>query len=191
MAEGTSTGESEQIDVDEPDCEEPTQRVLEELDEAPPQEVELDPGDAAALEEYLTAEDLQPEHFAGGCLGPAGGAWGGASKPVDIAQAIGLRNGLKVTSRKRSSGRAGSDHHTSQGRSDAVDMSNGSRPTPAMDRTARQIAALLGVPNWGFGVLCRTCPTNGYRVQLLYRTNVGGNHFNHVHCGLRVGGRCR
>lgn len=117
-------------------------------------------------------------------LGPKGGGWGGASNPVSVAARIGIRNGLVVTSRKRSSGSRGSDHHTSQSRSDAVDLSNGSAPTPAMDRTARQIAARLGVPNWQYGMLKRTI--NGYRVQLLYRTNVGGNHFNHVHVGVRI-----
>ncbi len=55
-----------------------------------------------------------------------------------------------------------------------------------MDRTASQIASLLGVPGWRGGVLNRTM--NGYRVQLIYRSNVGGNHFNHVHVGVRVGG---
>jgi hypothetical protein len=53
-----------------------------------------------------------------------------------------------------------------------------------MDRTAAQIANLLGVVGWSGGVLERRL--NGYRVQLLYRTNVGGNHYNHVHVGSRV-----
>jgi hypothetical protein len=53
-----------------------------------------------------------------------------------------------------------------------------------MDRTAAQIAAALGTPGWRGGVLNARC--NGYRVQLLYRTNIGGNHFNHVHVGVRV-----
>lgn len=62
-------------------------------------------------------------------------------------------------------------------------------PTPQMDRTARQIAALCGVPNWNFGVLCRV--PSGYTVQLLYYLlTSAGNHYNHVHVGVRVGGRC-
>jgi hypothetical protein len=126
---------------------------------------------------------VRVEVFGSG-LGPPGGGWGGAQDPIDRATAIGRRNGLTVTSWKRSTGSSGSDHHVSQRRSDAVDLSNGSSPTPQMDRTARQIAALLDVPDWRGGVLNRSI--NGYRVQLIYRTNVGGNHFNHVHVGVRV-----
>ena len=117
-------------------------------------------------------------------LGPPGGGWGGAAAPVNRARDIGVRNGLTVTSRKRSSGCTGSDHHISQARSDAVDLSNGSSPTPQMDRTAAKIAALLGVNNWTGGNLRVT--VRGYRVQLLYKTNIGGNHFNHVHVGIRM-----
>ena len=178
--------------VEEPDCDEATEQISDGQLELSDEEQQLAGADADALErlddEAEPSLDLLEQIFSGGCLGQRGGGWGGATAPVNRAQTIGRRNGLRVISRKRSSGSNGSDHHTSQRRSDAVDLSNGKRPTPEMDRTARQIAALCGVRNWRFGVLCRTGP--GYRVQILYRTNVGGNHYNHVHVGVRVGGRC-
>lgn len=171
----------DELSVDEPDCAEHV-----DTGDAPPEDPEhaLSAEDEAALE-AAESDDTWVDLFAGG-LGPRGGGWGGAQAPVNRAQAIGVRNGLRVTSRKRSSGSSGSDHHVTQRRSDAVDLSNGSSPTPQMDRTASRIAALLGVPGWRGGVLNRRM--NGYRVQLIYRTNVGGNHFNHVHVGVRVGG---
>lgn len=167
---------SDAIDVDEADC-----STYTEADSNTDVEV-LSEADSAAIDRAIEFQDWSSTFGSG--LGPVGGGWGGAQHPIDRAQAIGRRNGLQVTSRKRSTGSPGSDHHTSQRRSDAVDLSNGSSPTPQMDRTAAQVAALLGVPGWRGGVLSRT--VNGYRVQLLYRTSVGGNHFNHVHVGVRV-----
>jgi hypothetical protein len=179
--ESQSTGG---LEVEELDCEEGTAAVLNGEAEAPSEEAELSAEDQQALESAPDGEDWPPDLFAGGGLGAPGGGWGGATAPVNRAEAIGQGNGLQVTSRKRSSGEPTSDHHTSQKRSDAVDLSNGSSPTPQMDRTAAQIAALLGTPNWQGGNLRTTM--NGYRVQLLYKTNIGGNHFNHVHVGVRM-----
>lgn len=176
-------GDTEELEVEEPDCEQATAAILAEEAEALEQQPELSAEDQQALDAVADEEELPEDLFAGG-LGPPGGGWGGASAPASRAWAIGHRNGLTLTSRKRSSGSTGSDHHTSQKRSDAVNMSNGSSPTPQMDRTAAQIAALLGVPNWRGGNLERV--QNGYRVQLLYKTNIGGNHFNHVHVGIRM-----
>jgi hypothetical protein len=158
--------------VEETDCEAAVEQGSEQPDDGA-----VEPVEAAGEGELATL-------FAAGCLGAPGGAWGGAAAPVNRAIAVGRRNGVPLFSRKRSSGSTTSDHNTSQKRSDAADLSNGTRPTPEMDRTARQIAALLGHPNWGFGNLVVDC--GRYRVQLLYRTNIGGNHFNHVHVGVRM-----
>jgi hypothetical protein len=113
-----------------------------------------------------------------------GGGFGGAEAPVLRAIEIGRANGLTVTSTKRTSGSTGSDHHISQTRSFACDLSNGSSPTPQMDATAREIAAKLGHPGFSSGVLNVTL--GPVRAQLMWRTDVGGNHFNHVHFGVRV-----
>lgn len=106
-----------------------------------------------------------------------GGGWGGASAPVDRAQAIGTRAGLVVTSRKRTQLSRRSDHHVSQRGSDAVDMAGA---TQAMDRAAGQIAAAIGVAGWTGGILQRTCA--GVRCQLIWRYP---NHYDHVHFGCR------
>lgn len=53
----------------------------------------------------------------------------------------------------------------------AVDLSNGSQPTPQMDALYAAIHPLLGK----------------IFKQILYRTNVGGNHFNHVHAAWLMG----
>jgi Putative peptidoglycan binding domain len=115
-----------------------------------------------------------------------GGGFGGAEAPVLRAIEIGKANGLTVTSTKRTSGSSGSDHHVSQTRSFACDLSNGSSPTPQMDRTAKAIATKLGHPEFSAGVLNVT--RGSVRAQLIWRTDVGGNHFNHVHFGVRVSG---
>lgn len=65
----------------------------------------------------------------------------------------------------------------------AVDISNGSAPTPQMDAIAAELAKVFDIPWNGSGAVSRT--HNGYRYQLIYRSNVGGNHYNHVHFGIR------
>jgi Putative peptidoglycan binding domain len=115
-----------------------------------------------------------------------GGGFGGAEAPVRRAIEIAVANGLTVTSTKRTSGSAGSDHHVSQTHSFACDLSNGSSPTPEMDATAKAIATALGHPGFRAGVLSMT--SGSVRAQLIWRTDVGGNHFNHVHFGVRVSG---
>jgi peptidoglycan hydrolase-like protein with peptidoglycan-binding domain len=65
----------------------------------------------------------------------------------------------------------------------AADISNGGSPTPEMDRLARRLARRFGIDWHGSGLVNAT--HSGYRFQLIYRTYVGGNHFNHVHFGVR------
>lgn len=110
-----------------------------------------------------------------------GGDWGGSRAPIERAIAIGARNGLRVTSRKRSWGSRGSDHHIAQRSSYAADMSNGSSPTPQMDRTAKQIAAALG-RDFDGGYLTVSCSRHGVRLQLIWRAP---DHYDHVHVGAR------
>lgn len=118
--------------------------------------------------------------------------WQGSRSVAAGFLSIGQANGLKVMSEKRdrrdtTSGNR-SDHWTGSRDSFAYDLSNGNKPTEEMDNTARAIAARLGF-KWNGGELNRTVVVNGYRIQVLYRTNVGGNHFNHIHVGVRrVGG---
>jgi peptidoglycan hydrolase-like protein with peptidoglycan-binding domain len=76
-----------------------------------------------------------------------------------------------------------SDHQGPPTRAWAADMSNGGSPTPEMDKLARELAKRFGIAWSGAGVGSVT--HSGYRFQMLYRTNVGGNHFNHVHFGVK------
>jgi Domain of unknown function (DUF1906)/Putative peptidoglycan binding domain len=76
-----------------------------------------------------------------------------------------------------------SDHQGPPARAWAADISNGGSPTPEMDRLARRLAERFNI-NWpGFGLHSAT--HSGYRFQLIYRTHEGGNHFNHVHFGVK------
>lgn len=121
-----------------------------------------------------------------------GKTWGGSEQIADQFRNLAETNGLKVMSAKRdrkmtSSGGV-SDHWTGSTNSYAFDMSNGTKPTPQMDKYADETAAALGVlDQWkkqgSQGVLNVT--KNGYRYQMLYRTDVGGNHYNHVHLGVK------
>lgn len=123
-----------------------------------------------------------------------GGGWGGSKAVVDIAVAIAHRNHLRVISTKRATRNntasgGMSDHFVGNTTAYAADLSNGSSPTPEMDKTAREIANTFGLSWSGSGVVNGTFKApNGksYRVQMLYRTNTGGNHYNHVHFGARV-----
>jgi hypothetical protein len=65
----------------------------------------------------------------------------------------------------------------------AADISNGGSPTPEMDKLARRLADRFDIPWSGSGLV--TATHGGYRYQLIYRTMQGGNHFNHVHFGVR------
>jgi hypothetical protein len=78
-----------------------------------------------------------------------------------------------------------SDHSTSSKKAYAYDLSNGDSPTPEMDKTALQIAKRFDIPWSGSGLVSKTLPGGVFRVQLIYRTMEGGNHFNHVHFGVR------
>lgn len=121
-----------------------------------------------------------------------GGGWAGTRNLAQHFAQLGQQNGLSIASEKRdrrmtASGNM-SDHYSGNKTAYAYDLSNGSAPTPQMDRTAAMIAAQLGASaQWkkqgSAGILNVT--RGGYRFQMLYRTNQGGNHYNHVHLGVR------
>jgi hypothetical protein len=194
--ESRNEGETEttpvgEIDVEEVGCEEEASETLEGHSPPVDYDTTLPPEEEADLDRTLADPDAvapsaaATRHAPPG-LGPAGGGFGGSEAPIKRALRIGTRNGLTITSLKRPPGVAAStsDHHRDQRTSFAADMSNGSSPTPEMDRTARQIATRLGHPEFRAGNLRVTL--HGYRVQLLWRTDIGGNHFNHVHVGVRM-----
>lgn len=122
-----------------------------------------------------------------------GGAWGGSQALARGLAEIGFNHGLEAVSEKRDrratkSGRR-SDHWVKSTDSYAFDLSG---PSGEMDRSAVAIAARLGVDYDGRGPLVLTKVVDGFRYQVLYRTDVGGDHFGHIHVGVRrVGGKRR
>ena len=179
-----STRAADEDALAEVDCEGATERGDPEVEEqkgSVPTAISED--EVKEIEESVDESDDEAvgrRHGPNRFLQPGGG-FGGSQAPIERAIAIARRNGLTVTSLKRSSGNPGSDHHTSQPQSYAADLSNGSSPTPEMDRTARQLAAALGRPGWTGGEILNVSG-NGLRVQLIWRTS---GHFNHVHIGCR------
>jgi hypothetical protein len=118
-------------------------------------------------------------------LCPAG-PWGGTQRPVE---ALARLSGLPVVSVKRerrttASGGV-SDHWAGCEECFANDLGT---TAPAGDAAASRIATAIGGPgytDWGStgGVLnIERC---GIRFQLLWRTFVGGNHWDHIHIGAR------
>jgi hypothetical protein len=114
------------------------------------------------------------------------GPWGGTRRPVEALARIA---GLPATSVKRgrqtTASGGTSDHWVGCVQCYAIDL--GATP-PAGDAPASRIASAIAGPghaDWGRtgGVLnVERC---GIRYQLLWRTNVGGNHWDHIHIGAR------
>lgn len=124
----------------------------------------------------------------GANLAPPGGGWGGSYQPAMALASVGEAHGLVPTSEKRSTKMTASgnqsDHWTGSKNAYAVDLGGS---VTEMDAAAKDLAQHLGISYKG-GALVATVTRNGLRYQLLYRTNVGGNHFNHIHVGVkRVG----
>ncbi len=110
-----------------------------------------------------------------------------------IVVPIARRNAIGVTAASVAAANAAHSVLTTSGnRSDhkgppnvawAADLSNGSAPTPQMDKLAADLANTFGIPWSGSGLVNHNA--GGYRYQLIYRTDKGGNHFDHVHLGVK------
>lgn len=157
--------------------------------------------DLRRQQQPLPEPEPAPVHALG--AGPIGGIaigsgapgppdWAGARQVVQSITAAGMTRGLTVTSAKRptkntSSGGV-SDHWTGKTDAYAEDISNvarGSQPSPQMDDTAVAIAAMFGRPYTRGTRLEFTVNHGGFRIQVLFRTMTGGNHFDHLHIGAR------
>jgi hypothetical protein len=114
-----------------------------------------------------------------------GGSYARALPYANIAQKYGL--GIMSEKRDRRNTLSGgiSDHWSGNKNAYAFDLSNGSAPTKEMDRAATELAQSLGIPYDGKGELVQNVTRDGYRYQILYRTKVGGNHFDHIHFGVK------
>jgi murein DD-endopeptidase MepM/ murein hydrolase activator NlpD len=112
---------------------------------------------------------------------------------VPAAKENKMQTGNSVKAVEAANGRHGST--VSGGRSDhqgppeqawASDMSNGTSPTPEMDALAEDLAKMFEIDWSGSGAISNT--KDGYRIQMIYKSNIGGNHYNHIHLGIRKGG---
>lgn len=104
-----------------------------------------------------------------------------SSGPADtlaMANIIAKRFGVLISSFLRPGARTTTGNLSQHAVGMAADFSNGSSPTPQMDALAEWARKLIGKAFY----------------QVLYRTMLGGNHFNHVHIGWiprRHGGNVR
>lgn len=132
--------------------------------------------------------------FGTGTLGPISDTVAGSPKNIidnvilPMARAHGINKSVSQNDRDNAShgptvNGNRSDHQGPPGVAWAADMSNGSSPTPQMDALARDLARKFDIPWNGSGLV--TVTHGHYRYQLIYRTNEGGNHYNHVHFGIR------
>jgi hypothetical protein len=179
--------EVEQKDLDGHDCADEAQDLKPAADEG--DFSSLEPEELKKLDEALRAgDDVAVREALAELYGPheffrPGGGWRGAEAPGRRAERIGHANGLRTTATKQQRpSNPGSDHDPDQRSAFAVDLSNGTSPTPQMDRTARQIAAAVGRPSYTGGFLPLIYPPHRMRVQLIWRWT---GHYNHVHAGFR------
>jgi hypothetical protein len=119
---------------------------------------------------------------------PSSNEWGGSKSIADAFASIAIGAGeLTVTSAKRPTKATASggvsDHWTGSTNAYAYDLGGS---VSQMDRAAAALMATLGIP-WSGGAIVQNVTRFGYRLQILYRTNVGGNHFDHIHIGVRKG----
>jgi len=119
-----------------------------------------------------------------------GQGWGGSEGFIKSAHGD-LPDGFAITSAKRdrqhTKSGGTSDHWSGNTNAYAHDIGWGSsQPTSASDAYASRIVAALGGPaNWGATGGNFKGSRDGYNYQVIYRSNVGGNHFNHIHFGAR------
>lgn len=104
----------------------------------------------------------------------------GINITVDSNDAANARHGPTVSG-------SPSDHQGPPDHAWAADMSNGTSPTPQMDALFKRLAHRFNITvstsgsEWGFF----SATHDGYRFQIGYRTDIGGNHWNHVHFGVK------
>ena len=114
------------------------------------------------------------------------GPWGGTERPVEaLARLAGLPVSSVKRERRTTASGGVSDHWTGCAKCFAMDLAT---TPPAGDAAASRLATAIGGPgyaDWGSegGVL--SAERCGIRFQLLWRTYVGGNHWNHIHVGAR------
>jgi hypothetical protein len=136
----------------------------------------------------------------------AGGDISGSPKDVidSVVLPIAREAGIQVTAESVKEANARHSHNTADGNTSdhagppehawAADMSNStggnfdhSAPTPEMDKLAKALQAKFDMPGWKGGIFNKEATFHSvrYRFQLIYRTDAGGGHWNHVHFGVK------
>lgn len=114
---------------------------------------------------------------------------------IPLAAGRGMKTGNTVAGVEKANADHGptitggrSDHQGPPEKRWAADMSNGGKPTPQMDMLARDLAHKFGLKWKGSGAVSKVVKIGGkrYRIQMIYRSYIGGNHFNHVHFGIEA-----
>lgn len=112
-------------------------------------------------------------------------SWGGTKYIADQLSYLVRGSGLKVTSEKRDRKNTASggvsDHWVGSKNAYAYDMSGS---VSDMDKAARMLLLAFGI-RWNGGSIVKNIQRGPYRIQILYRTDVGGNHYDHIHIGVR------
>ena len=133
-------------------------------------------------------------------LAPHGG-WGGAEGPIKSLYGYASQGvkGVNISSEKRDNKNPASgnrsDHHIGNKNAYALDIAVPGRQTPStqLDTIASRLVRTLSkldpnakeVKGWGSKGGSVRYTVNGVRYQVIYRSNVGGNHYNHIHIGAR------
>jgi hypothetical protein len=118
---------------------------------------------------------------------PTSTEWGGSKSIAGTFARVAINaGGLAVTSTKRDTQHTASggvsDHWVGSKTAYAYDLSG---TVARMDKAAAALMAVLGIPWDGRSAIVQNVTRFGYRLQILYRTHVGGNHFDHIHLGVR------
>lgn len=116
-----------------------------------------------------------------------GGKYAGTAKLLAPFEDVAGGIGLTKTSGKRATVNTASgnvsDHFEGNKLADAGDFGG---PVNKMDAYAKRLQEELGFRDWkGVQNVTKQIGDHVYRFQMLYRTNVGGDHFNHVHLGIK------
>lgn len=121
---------------------------------------------------------------------PTGGAWNGSKVVVqNLTREAKAKTGVRVNSSKRTTQRTVdgniSDHATICRACYAEDLVG---TVGQMDAAAVIIARHFGVKGYrkGTTLVVTGKVVNGFRIQVLYRTQIGGNHDDHIHVGARL-----
>ncbi len=134
-------------------------------------------------------EQLRPEGFE---LDPGGdgGDWAGTMwRTLRMQQIADIKPGSQKRGKSRIAGSGGvSDHADDMTYGYAMDLFGTPEDGKTNESASKIVEALGGPKNWGYqdhaNEVYRTI-YDGYRYTVIWRSNIGGNHYDHIHIGTR------